>query len=196
MAAVEHIEAETELSEADAAALERFVAIAGRAGALMRCEPQVLDTGATDELLGPYLARNLDEVALACGVTVGEVESWVAEGMPGPVSDEAATAHAAQPRAYWPPSSRNCALLRRLRIRNVNTADVSLLLGHDFLVKSQPGVAAAFGVGLQSVKGWASAGLPKPKRGEPYNLIESLRWRLVQDDRADKHQGRRRIRGY
>ncbi len=70
MAAVEQQEAETELGEADAAAMERFFAIAGRAGALTRCEPQVVDIEVIGELLGPYLARNLEEVALAFGVTL------------------------------------------------------------------------------------------------------------------------------
>lgn len=165
----------------------------GRAGALLRIAPRVTDRRTIDEVIGPVTCSTIEELAFEFGVTASEIKEWQRQGMPGPMTAEQAAEKNAsyKPSDYWPPSARQCELIRVLRPQNLYVNDLIVLLAGYTTAKTQDEVAKAFGVSVQTIKVWVAKGMPKPNRkGEPYQLIPILFWRCREDERADENQRR------
>lgn len=155
--------------------------IVGRPGMLLRLNPRKSDPEAVRLMFGDGLLT-LEGIALEFGVTLDEVQEWIKQGMPGPVSADGAHYDSAPPvNDFNPPNRRVCELLRRLQIKEFYVFEIALLLGGDVLVDTQAEVAKAFGVGLDTAKGWFAMGAPKPPKGKPYNLIGIVAWRVRAD---------------
>ena len=157
-------------------------------GALMRLEPTNLDEDAVWAIIGDQAVDTLEDVARAFGVTVGEVEEWERQGAPlGRNVADRTGAPGGRPRPSRPwelSSAKNCKHLRRLRPQAILVNETAIILGGEITATRLAGVAKAFDVSLPTVKAWVAMGMPKPaKRGDPYDLITILDWRVREDKR-------------
>jgi hypothetical protein len=165
----------------------------GIGGSLLKLKPRNLDERLLREIIGPRSAMSAQEVCVEFGISAAEFAEWERDGMPGGDSPTTPTKpEKIKATEYFPPNSRCCEVLRALRLKNFDPNALTILLGGQTVAKSQPEIAKAFGVSIQTVKNWSGAGMPKPfKAGDPYCLISILNWRSGEDERADENQRRK-----